>query len=164
MKNVVFCDVTPCGPWTYVSEKHITSIVMVTRIGELGPTLAVNNNRSTLRLTMFLAIWLFVTLIMEAIRFLRNVGSHKSHTASYRRRRHSSDAYLSNLYEILLGPWKSRRKVRTRTGANAWLMSRTARTVVWGVNTRQHSPVEWWILFRGAFTKQIRSLCFSPWR
>jgi hypothetical protein len=46
---------------TDVSEESIASIIRVTRIGELGTTLAVTSNRSTLR---------------------RNViGSYKSHTA-----------------------------------------------------------------------------------
>jgi hypothetical protein len=43
-----------------VSEECSTSIIRVTRIGDLGTTLAVTNNQSTLR---------------------RNVGSYKSHTA-----------------------------------------------------------------------------------
>jgi hypothetical protein len=43
---------------TDVSEEHITSIIMVTRIGELGTTLAVTSKRSTLPI--------LVTLMMEA--------------------------------------------------------------------------------------------------
>jgi hypothetical protein len=42
-----------------VSEECIASIIRVTRIGELGITLVVNNNRGA--------------------KFLRNVGSYKSH-------------------------------------------------------------------------------------
>jgi hypothetical protein len=34
---------------TYVSEEFSASFIMVTRIGELGTTLAVTNNRCTLR-------------------------------------------------------------------------------------------------------------------
>jgi demethoxyubiquinone hydroxylase (CLK1/Coq7/Cat5 family) len=34
---------------TDVSEEHIASIIRVKRIGELGTTLAVTSNRSTLR-------------------------------------------------------------------------------------------------------------------
>jgi hypothetical protein len=39
MKNVVFWDVTPCG-----LEERIASIIKVTRMGELGITLAVTRN------------------------------------------------------------------------------------------------------------------------
>jgi hypothetical protein len=34
---------------TYVSEERIASIIMVTRISELGTTLAVTTNRRTMR-------------------------------------------------------------------------------------------------------------------
>jgi hypothetical protein len=46
-----------------VSEERIASIVSVTRIDELGTTLAVTNNRRTLRKDTL------VTLMMEAIQF-----------------------------------------------------------------------------------------------
>jgi hypothetical protein len=50
MKNVVFWDVRPCGTVrTDVSEELSTSFIRVTRIGELGTTLAVTSNRRTLR-------------------------------------------------------------------------------------------------------------------
>jgi hypothetical protein len=49
MKNAEYWDVTPCGPCkNRVWEERITSI-RVTRIGELGTTLAVTSNRSKLR-------------------------------------------------------------------------------------------------------------------
>jgi hypothetical protein len=52
MKNVVFCDVTPCGSdCNHVSEEVSASFIRVTRIGELGTTLAVTRNRRTLRRT-----------------------------------------------------------------------------------------------------------------
>jgi hypothetical protein len=72
------------------------SIIMVTRIGELGTTLAVTNNRRTLRSNfVFLrgvcqllvtanvvpSTPILVTLMMEAILFPRNVGSYWSHSA-----------------------------------------------------------------------------------
>jgi hypothetical protein len=44
---------------TGILKEHTASIIMVTRIGELGIILAVSSNRSTLSL---------VTLMMEAIR------------------------------------------------------------------------------------------------
>jgi hypothetical protein len=49
---------------TDVSEEPSASFIRVARIGELGTTLAVTSNRRTLRR-----------------KFLRNVGSYKSHTA-----------------------------------------------------------------------------------
>jgi hypothetical protein len=49
MKNGVFWDVTPCLVRTDVSEKLNASFIRVTRIGELGTTLAVTSNRRTLR-------------------------------------------------------------------------------------------------------------------
>jgi hypothetical protein len=43
-------DVTPCGfGKKTLSEEGIASIIRVTRIGELGTTLAVTSNQSTLR-------------------------------------------------------------------------------------------------------------------
>jgi hypothetical protein len=47
---------------TDVSEESSASFIRVTRIGELGATLATTSNRRSVR------------------RFLRNVGSYKSHT------------------------------------------------------------------------------------
>jgi hypothetical protein len=56
MKNGVFCDVTPFGSLrTDVSEELRASIISVTRIGELGTTLTVTSNRSTLRKKMVTA-------------------------------------------------------------------------------------------------------------
>jgi hypothetical protein len=59
---------------TDVSEELIASIIMVTRINELGTTLVVSNNRST--------------VLADSCHsddgghtFLRNVYSYKSHTA-----------------------------------------------------------------------------------
>jgi hypothetical protein len=50
MKNGDFWDVTPCGlVRTDVSEQLSASIIRVTRIGELGTTLAVTSNRHTPR-------------------------------------------------------------------------------------------------------------------
>jgi hypothetical protein len=55
---------------TDVSQDHSASFIRVTRIGELGTTLAPTRNRRTL------------TFPDEGgARFLRNVGSYKSHTA-----------------------------------------------------------------------------------
>jgi hypothetical protein len=49
-----------------VSEELSAFFIKVTRIGELGTTLAGTSNRHTLR---------------RNTKFLRNVGSYKSHTA-----------------------------------------------------------------------------------
>jgi hypothetical protein len=49
-----------------VSEELRASFISVTRIGELGTTLAVTSNRRTLR---------------RNNKFLRNVGPYKSHAA-----------------------------------------------------------------------------------
>jgi hypothetical protein len=54
---------------TSVSEEFSASFIRVTRIGELGITLAVTSNRCRLRRNKWGA------------KFLRNVGSFKSHTA-----------------------------------------------------------------------------------
>jgi hypothetical protein len=43
----MLCRVTPVR--IDVSEEHIATVINATRIGELGTTLAVTNNRSTLR-------------------------------------------------------------------------------------------------------------------
>jgi hypothetical protein len=50
---------------TDVSEELSASIIRVTRIGELGTTLAITSNRSA---------------DDGGARFLRNVGAYKSHT------------------------------------------------------------------------------------
>jgi hypothetical protein len=75
---------------TDVSEELRAFIIRVTRIGELG-TLAVTSNRRTLLVT---AIVVPITdscyLDDGGAKFLRNVGSYKSHTAYHPRRRHSS--------------------------------------------------------------------------
>jgi hypothetical protein len=50
MKNVVFWDVPPVAlVRTDVSEELCVSIIGVTRMGELGTTLAVTSNRCTLQ-------------------------------------------------------------------------------------------------------------------
>jgi hypothetical protein len=50
MKNVVFWDIMHLAfVRTDVSEECIVSIIEVTKIGELGTTLAIISNRSTLR-------------------------------------------------------------------------------------------------------------------
>jgi hypothetical protein len=51
---------------TDVSEEPSASFIRVTRIGELGTMLAVTSNRRTLR---------------RNTKFLKNVGSYKSHMA-----------------------------------------------------------------------------------
>jgi hypothetical protein len=49
MKNAVFWDFTPCGSCENRRFEELSaSIIRVTRIGELGATLAVTSNRRTL--------------------------------------------------------------------------------------------------------------------
>jgi hypothetical protein len=60
---------------TDVSEELSASIIRVTRFGELGITLAVTSNRRTLRINTKVFL-----LIYGRAKFLRNVGSYKSHT------------------------------------------------------------------------------------
>jgi hypothetical protein len=54
---------------TDVSEELSASFIRVTRVDELGTTLAVTSNRRTLPTNE------------GGAKFLRNVGSYKSHTA-----------------------------------------------------------------------------------
>jgi hypothetical protein len=76
---------------TDVSEELSASFIRVTRIGELG-TLAVTSNRRTLRRNTSSVHRLLVTASVVpsssivtpdegGAKFLRNVGSHKSHAA-----------------------------------------------------------------------------------
>jgi hypothetical protein len=69
------------------------SFFTVTRIGELGTTIAVNSNRRTLRRNT--KSW--CSKLADSFQpndggdtFLRNVGSYNSHTASHPRRWHDS--------------------------------------------------------------------------
>jgi hypothetical protein len=71
---------------TDVSEKLSASFIRVTRIGELGTTLAVTSNRRTLRLLLVTASVVpssrfLVNLDEGGAMFLRNVFYYKSHTA-----------------------------------------------------------------------------------
>jgi hypothetical protein len=59
---------------TEVSEELSTSFIRLTRIGELGTTVAVTSNRRTLRRNFF-------TLMKKGAKLLRNVSSYKSYTA-----------------------------------------------------------------------------------
>jgi hypothetical protein len=53
MKNGVFWDVMSCGSCkNRVSEELSASIIRMTRIGELGKTLAVTSNRSSQRVSV----------------------------------------------------------------------------------------------------------------
>jgi hypothetical protein len=63
---------------TDVSEELSSSIIRVTRIGELG-TLAVTSNRRTLRRNTKFTDYCHPD--DEGTKFLRNVGSYKSHMA-----------------------------------------------------------------------------------
>jgi hypothetical protein len=70
---------------TDVSEEPRASFIRVTRIVELGTTLAATSNRRTLRRNTkdFFAACVTGSFHPDegGARFLRNVGSYKSHTA-----------------------------------------------------------------------------------
>jgi hypothetical protein len=72
---------------TDVSEEFTTSIIMATRIGELGTTLAVTSNRSTQRPTLaiycYRCSWFSDSSYPDNgdDTFLRNAVSYKSHMA-----------------------------------------------------------------------------------
>jgi hypothetical protein len=81
MKNGVFWDTTPCG---YCKNRHFggtSFFIRVTRIGELGTTLAVTSNRRTLRVflrsmsqllvtaNVVPSSQIFVTLMKEALSY-----------------------------------------------------------------------------------------------
>jgi hypothetical protein len=63
---------------TDVEEEPGASFIGVTRIGELGTTLAVTSNRRTL---LVFLVHRFLLPDEGGARFLRYVGSYKSHTA-----------------------------------------------------------------------------------
>jgi hypothetical protein len=67
---------------TDVSEELSASIIRVTRIDELGTTLAVTSNGRRLLVTVNIvpSSPILVTLMMDVLRSSQNVGSYKSHT------------------------------------------------------------------------------------
>jgi hypothetical protein len=90
---------------TDVSEKLSASIIRVTRIVELGTTLAVTSNRRTLITANVPSSPILVTLMMEVSKFLRNVGFYKSHTAYHPRRHHSSEFTTFAFPEYITIKW-----------------------------------------------------------
>jgi hypothetical protein len=67
---------------TDVSEELRASFIKVPKIGELGTTLAVTSNRRTRRRnTKFGSVVPSSPILVTLMKFLRNVGSYKSHTA-----------------------------------------------------------------------------------
>jgi hypothetical protein len=72
-----------------VSEEGIASIIRVTRIDELGTTLAVTSNQSTLRNNYCLLVTanvvpsspILVTLMTEVLRYSDTSTLYKSHAA-----------------------------------------------------------------------------------
>jgi hypothetical protein len=73
-----------------VSEERIFSIITVTRISELGTTLAVTSSCSTPQEVNFFLARLSCHLDDGGDAFLRNVSPYKSHMAWHSRRRNSS--------------------------------------------------------------------------
>jgi hypothetical protein len=73
---------------TDVLDVRIAFSIRVTRIGEIGTTLTLTNNRSTLRRN---AVYTHSCIPDDGIyTFLRNVRFYKSHTVYHPRRRYSS--------------------------------------------------------------------------
>jgi hypothetical protein len=69
MKNAVFWDLTPSGSCKNdVSKERIASIIRVTRIGELGTTIAVTTMLQLLVTANVLSLSIIFSLMMEAIR------------------------------------------------------------------------------------------------
>jgi hypothetical protein len=72
---------------TDVSEELSASFIRVTRIGELGTTLAVTGNRCMQHASIAVTAGvvpsspILVTLMKEVLNFLRNFSSYKSHMA-----------------------------------------------------------------------------------
>jgi hypothetical protein len=77
MKNGVFWDVTLCGSCKNRRFGELSASIRVTRIGELGTTLAVTSNRRTLRRNTKSGS----PILEGGAEFLLNVGSYKSHKA-----------------------------------------------------------------------------------
>jgi hypothetical protein len=73
---------------TDVSEELSASFIRATRICELGATLAVTSNRRTLRRNIKFTDSCHPD--EGGAKFLRNVGSYKSHAAQHLRRRNST--------------------------------------------------------------------------
>jgi hypothetical protein len=86
-KNAIYWDVTPCGSCENRRfEGTISTIIRMTRFGELGKTLAVGSNRSMLqRITANVPISPIIdTLIMEVIRrFLQDLHSVTSQKTQF---------------------------------------------------------------------------------
>jgi hypothetical protein len=69
-KNGVFWDVTPCGSCKNRRFEDLgASFIRVTRIGELGTTLAVTSNRRTLRRNTIFAAVKTSNLIVSALSY-----------------------------------------------------------------------------------------------
>jgi hypothetical protein len=68
MKGAVFRDVTLCGFCKNPRFRERISIIRVTRVGELGTTLAVTSNGSTLVTANAVpSSWILITLMMQTI-------------------------------------------------------------------------------------------------
>jgi hypothetical protein len=72
---------------TVVSEEFVISVVRVTRIGELGTTLAVTSNRRMLEEILVTVNWITDSCHPQdrSDTFFRNVGSYKTNMASHPR-------------------------------------------------------------------------------
>jgi hypothetical protein len=96
---------------TDVSEELGASFIKVTIIGELGTTLAVTRNRRTVHWLLVTTSVvpsspILVTLKNWDVKFLRNVGFYKGHTAQHPRKRHSSTPSFTSFHPFAFASWE----------------------------------------------------------
>jgi hypothetical protein len=98
MKNVVFSDVMSCRSWkTDVLEESMASIIRMKRISELGTTLAVTSNWSTV-VVMKNSLGCKLMLFGKCLVFQRNILFKSS--VSKRSQARSSSFYFCEVYCI----------------------------------------------------------------
>jgi hypothetical protein len=81
---------------TYVSEERIVSIIKLTRIGELGKTIAVTSSRSTLRLRLLVTAIVASSPILLSLMMKAILSSETSFLTRAIRRNLPEDGILHN--------------------------------------------------------------------
>jgi hypothetical protein len=80
---------------TDISVERNTSIIRVTRFGELGTMLAVTSNRHTLvTANVVPSSWILVTLMMEALHYLKCRFLQEPHSITSQKRAFFKDLYI----------------------------------------------------------------------